>query len=146
MNLKYTVLSLAVAAVIVTFGLSSPILEENRSLVCNACGNKKIVKKAPDETFIVMLSFKNTGVSERSWSVNIAFESEAWTWSGAPQDLTLKTCHTKTLTWTGRVPKNAPIDSTSRLIVYYDSSFEALDWWILVVEDARLEITSSIVK
>lgn len=146
MNMKCAVLSFAVAAVIIAFSLSSPILEEDRSLVCSACGNKKVVKKAPNETFIVMLSFENTGVSEGSWSVNVAFESEAWTWSGAPQDLTLKTCHTKTLTWTGRVPKDAPLNSLSRLIVYYDNSLEALDWWILVVEGAKLGITSSMVK
>ncbi len=146
MNRRYAIFSLAVATMIITLGFSRSILEEDKPLTCLACNYGDVVQKAPNETFTVMLSFKNTGGLEETWSVNVAFEGEAWIWSGTPENLTLKPCHTKTLIWNGRVPEDAPSDSTSRLIVYYDNSFEGLDWWIHVVEGAELEITSSIVK
>jgi hypothetical protein len=60
--------------------------------------------------------------------------------------LTLEPCHTKTSTWNGTVPEDAPIDSMARLIVYYDDSFEPLDWWIHVIDGAELTITSSTVE
>jgi hypothetical protein len=91
----------------------------------------------------VKITFKNTGKTEGTWSVNIAFEGEKWTWNGTSQTLTLKPCKTKTLTWNGSVPSDAPIDSVARLIVYYDNSFVPLDWWIHVVPGAELTITSS---
>ena len=89
------------------------------------------------------ITFKNTGKTEGTWSVNITFEDEKWTWNGTPQSLTLKSGKTKTLTWNGSVPIDAPIDSVARLIVYYDNSFVPLDWWIHVVPSAELAITSS---
>ena len=92
------------------------------------------------------ITLKNTGKTERTWSVNIAFDDEARTWGGTPKTLTLKPCHKETLTWNGNVPEDAPIDSMARLIVYYDDSFEPLNWWILVIDGAELTITSSTVK
>ena len=73
------------------------------------------------------ITFKNTGKTEGTWSVNIAFEGEKWTWTGTSQALTLKPCKTKTLTWNGSVPCDAPIDSVARRIAYYDNSFAPLD-------------------
>jgi hypothetical protein len=111
-----------------------------------ACEEKGIVDKAPCETFTVTISFKNTGSTEGTWSVNIAFEGEKWTWNGTAKIVALKPNKTKTLTWNGTVPCSAPVDSTSRLIVYYNNSFTRLDWWIHVVSAAELTITSSTVK
>ena len=66
--------------------------------------------------------------------------------SGTPQTLTLKSCKTKTLTWNGDVPCDAPVDSVARLIVYYNDSFVPLDWWVHVISGAELTITSSSVE
>ena len=105
-----------------------------------------MVDKTACETFTVKITFKKTGKTEGTWSVNIAFEDEAWTWCGTPKTLTLKPCHKETLTWNGNVPEGAPIESVARLVVYYDGSFETLDWWIHVIDGAELTITSSTVK
>jgi hypothetical protein len=50
------------------------------------------------------------------------------------------------LTWSGNTPEDAPIDSTARLIVYYNDSFVPLDWWIHIVSGSELTITFSTVK
>jgi len=105
-----------------------------------------VVDKAPGDAFIVEIAFKNTGTTDGSWSLNIAFEGEKWNWSGTSQNMTLKPNHSKTLTWNGTVPASALIDSVARLIVYYDDSYKPLDWWIHVVPGAELTITSSTVK
>jgi len=44
------------------------------------------------------------------------------------------------------VPCDAPVDSLARLIVYYNDSFTPLNWWIHVVSNAELTITSSSVE
>jgi len=137
-------LSIALAATIVILGFSSVGLD-NQSLTCLACSGG-VVDKTPGEDFAVEIKFKNTGKAEGTWPVSIAFEGEAWTWSGTPKTLTLKPCHKKTLTWTGDVPEDAPIDSVARLVVYYDDSFEPLSWWIHVIDGAELAITSSTVE
>lgn len=146
MNTRLALLSIILVMMVITLGFSCPILDEEKPLTCLACDNRRVIQKNTGETFMVILSLKNTGTSEGSWSVNVAFEGEEWMWSGAPQNLTLRPYHTETLTWNGRVPDDAPLDSVSRLIVYYDSSFEALNFWIHVVEGAELEITSAKVK
>ncbi len=140
---KLALLSLAVATLIIMVGFSA--VGSDNPLACLACGGG-VVDKAPCEAFTVKITFKNTGETEGTWSVNIAFEGELWTWSGAPQTLTLKPCHWKTLTWNGSVPEDALIDSVARLIVYYNDSFEPLNWWIHVVNSAELTITSSTVE
>jgi len=146
MKKRFALLSLALATLIVVVGFSS-VGSDNESLVCLACGGcRGVVDKTPCETFTVKITFKNTGEAEGTWSVNIGFEDEAWTWSGTPKTLALKPCHKETLTWNGNVPEDAPIDSMARLIVYYDDSFEALDWWIHVIDGAELTITSSTVE
>lgn len=51
----------------------------NQSLACLACEGEDggVVDKTPCEAFIVKITFKNTGTTEGTWSVNIAFEGEA---------------------------------------------------------------------
>lgn len=143
MKKKFALSSLALATLIVMAGFSA-VGSDNQPLACLAC-NGGVVDKTSCEGFIVKITFKNTGKTEGTWSVNIAFEDEAWTWSGTPKTLALKPCHKETLTWNGNVPEDAPIDSMARLIVYYDDSFEPLDWWIHVIDGAELTITSSTV-
>ncbi len=105
-----------------------------------------VVDKAQGDAFAVKVTFKNTGKTEGNWSVNIAFEGVSWSRIGTPQNLTLKPGDSKTLKWDGAVPANATIDSVARLVVYYNDSFKALDWWIHVVPGAELTITSSNVE
>lgn len=142
---RFSLLSISVAALVIIVGFSA-ISSNAKSSIVFACEEKGVVDKAPCETFTVTISFKNTGSTEGAWAVNIAFEGEKWTWNGTAQTLALKPSKTKTLTWNGSVPCDAPIDSVSRLIVYYNNSFSRLDWWIHVVSAAELTITSSIVK
>jgi len=125
----------------------SPAISNNQSLANLTCdGDKGIVDKTQGATFTVEIAFKNTGKAEGEWTVNIAFEGEKWTWTGTLQSIKLSPSNSKTLSWNGTVPETAPIDSVARLVVYYDSSFKALEWWIHVVPNAQLTITSSIVK
>jgi hypothetical protein len=144
MRKRYALLSLAVATLIIMVGFLA-VGSSSQSLTCFACGGG-VVDKAQSESFTVKITFKNTGKTEGTWSVNIAFEGEKWTWTGTPQSLTLKPSKTKTLTWNGTVPSDAPTDSVARLIVYYDNSFVPLDWWIHVIPGAELAITSSTVE
>jgi len=106
----------------------------------------RVVDKTPNAAFTVKITFKNTGTSSGSWSVNIAFEGDSWSWKGAPQTLALTPDSTNTLSWGGTVPGNAPINSMARLVVYYNDSIKALDWWIHVASGAELTITSSSVE
>jgi len=141
---RLALLSLALITIVVTLSFLS-MGSDNQSLACLAC-MCSVVDKAAHETLTVKITFKNTGKTEGTWSVNIAFEDEVWTWSRTPKTLTLKPCHKETLTWNGNVPEDAPIDSMARLIVYYDDSFEPLNRWIHVIDGAELTITSSTVK
>lgn len=101
-----------------------------------------VVDKTLGEEFTVQVVFKNKGKTEGTWSVNVAFEDD-WVWEGTAQDLTLRPCKRKTLTWNGKVPSDAPIDSTARLVVYFDGDFEAQNWWIHVVSAAELTVVCS---
>lgn len=143
---KFAALSFTIAALILlnNLALTGSGVQASASLACS--GGEGIVDKAPCAGFTVQIAFKNVGTTEGTWSVNIAFEGEKWTWTGAPQNLTLKPCNTKTLAWSGKVPSNATVGSVARLVVYYDDSFKALNWWIHVVPNAELAITSSTVK
>jgi hypothetical protein len=104
---------------------------------------KGVVEKARGDSFTASVVFQNTGRAEGSWSVNVAFEGETWSWQGTPKNLTLGADGKKTLVWNGLVPTNASVNSIARLVVYYGDSFTALDWWIRVVPDAELTIKSS---
>lgn len=144
---KKTALGLIAVATLVVVLIFSFLGSPNQSFACLACGGDNgVVDKAQCEAFTVKITFKNTGTTEGKWSVNIAFEGESWTWSGTSQTLTLKPSKTRTLTWNGSVPCNAPISSVARLIAYYNDSFTRLDWWIQVISNAELAITSSSVE
>lgn len=132
------------AVLIIMSGLSN--VGVGNELTCVPPPTTGVVNKTPGATFTAEIAFKNTGETEGSWSVNVAFECEAWTWKGTPQTLALKPCSKKTLTWNGTVPTDAPIDSTARLIVYYGDSYTMLNWWIHVVSAAQLAITNSTVR
>ena len=140
---KYVALLLMVVLLIVAVNLS--VTNASNSLTCTN-GSDGVVDKAQGDAFTVKITFKNTGRTAGNWTVNIAFEGESWSRVGTPQNLTLNPGSTKTLTWTGTVPVNATIDSVARLVVYYNDSFKALDWWIHVVPGAELSIQSSSVE
>jgi len=141
---KFAIVWLAVAVLIVMASFSNVGLSNQLSACVPSCSST--VDKVPGDAFTVEIVFKNTGSTVGNWSVNVAFEGEKWTWKDAPQNLTLKASQTKALTWNGKVPEDAPIDSVARLVVYYDDSFIALNWWIHVVPAAELAIASSSVK
>src|SRR4030043_2134983 len=78
----------SVLVLIVVVGSSSVSMGDELSACLPSCNG--VIDKAPGWAFNVEIVFKNTGSSEDTWSVNIAFEGENWFWSGAPQNLTLK--------------------------------------------------------
>lgn len=135
---------ISVAVLIVMSGFSNVGLSNQLSACMPSCGG--VVDKTPSCAFTVEIVFKNTGATEDTWSVNVAFEGEKWSWSGTAQNLTLKPDKSKTLAWNGSVPTDAPIDSTARLVIYYDDSYMPLDWWIHVIPKSELSITSNTVK
>ena len=141
---KYAVLVLIAVLVVVAVNFS--ISKTSSSLVFANNQKDCVVDKAAGDAFTVKITFKNTGKTEGNWSINIAFEDNVWSQVGTPQNLMLDAGETKTLTWNGMVPANATVGSTARLVVYYDDSFKALNWWIHVVPGAELTIKSSIVE
>ena len=140
MNKKYAFLFLSIALVVVIVNFS--ITGASESIVFSSHENG-VVDKALGDDFTVKITFKNTGQSQGSWSVNVVFEGDFWVWKGTPQNLTLNAGSSKTLTWNGVVPNNATVNSVARLVVYYGDSFKALNWWIKVVPGAELSIQSS---
>jgi hypothetical protein len=143
MNKKYALFTFSIILLIVLLNFS--ITTASNSIVLTS-HQKGVVDKNAGDGFKVEVSFKNTGKTQGSWSVSVVFEGASWVWKGTAQSLTLNAGATKTLVWNGVVPSNAPIDSVARLVVYYGDSFEALDWWIHVVPDAELAVTSSSVE
>jgi len=141
---KYALLFLVAVLLVVAVNFS--VSNTGNSLVFAHNQQDGVVDKAAGDDFTVKIMFKNTGSTEGNWSVNIAFEDEVWSQVGTPQNLTLKPGETETLTWTGAVPANATVDSVARLVVYYNDSFKALNWWIHVVPGAELSIRSSSVE
>lgn len=141
---KYALLFLVavLAVVIANFSLS----ETGDSLVFAYSQDYSAVDKTVGDAFTVKIVFKNTGKNTGTWSINIAFEDSLWSHVGTPQNLTLNSGQTETLVWTGVVPDNAIVGSVARLVVYYNDSFKALNWWIHVVPGAELTIKSSIVE
>jgi hypothetical protein len=105
-----------------------------------------VVEKARGDAFTVTITFENTGKDQGNWAVNVVFEGASWSWKGTPKTLTLDGNEKKTLVWNGAVPANAAINSVARLVVYYDDSFKALDWWIRVVPASELTIKTSSVS
>ena len=140
---KFALILLVAVLAIIIINFSASDMDS--SLVF-ACDDDGVVHKAPGEAFTVKITFKNTGKTEGTWSVNIAFEDNSWVFSGIPQNLILQPEQTETLIWNGFVPANATVDSMARLVVYYNDSFKALNWWIHVVPGAELTIESSSVE
>ncbi|MBN1357391.1 hypothetical protein JW988_01350 [Candidatus Bathyarchaeota archaeon] len=141
---RYGVLLLVAVLVVVIVNLS--LSDTGDSLVFAHNQDCSTVDKAAGDDFTVKITFKNTGKTEGTWSINIAFEDSSWSQVGTPQNLTLTPGQTETLVWEGAVPTNATVDSVARLVVYYNDSFKALNWWIHVVPGAELSIKSSIVE
>jgi hypothetical protein len=141
---KYALLFLVAVLVVVIINFS--VSDTGDSLVFAHSQQDGIVDKAAGDAFTVKITFKNTGKTEGTWSINIAFEDDSWSQVGTPQNLTLKPGKTETLTWNGVVPANATVGSVARLVVYYDDGFKALNWWIHVVPGAELSIKWSIVE
>ena len=141
---KYALLFLIVVLAFVVVNIS--VTDISNSLAFAHNHEDGVVDKAPCEGFTVKITFKNTGQTEGNWSVNIAFEDNSWSQVGTPQNLVLEPRETATLVWDSTVPANATINSMARLVVYYDDSFKALNWWIRVVPGAELCIKSSIVE
>jgi len=136
----------AVLVVLVVVAVNFSVTETGSPLVFAYNQQDGIVDKAAGDAFTVKITFKNTGKTEGNWSINIAFEDESWSQVGTPQNLVLQPGKTETLTWDGTVPANATVNSMARLVVYYDDSFKALNWWIRVVPGAELCIKSSTVE
>ena len=141
---KYPLLLLVAVLTVVIVNFS--VTDTGNSLVLAYSPECSTVDKAAGDPFTVKISFKNTGKTTGTWSINIAFEDTAWSQSGTAQNLTLRAGQTQTLVWNGFVPENATIDSVARLVVYYDDSSQPLNWWIHVVPGAELSIKSSIVE
>jgi hypothetical protein len=138
--LFFASIMMLVAVVVVNFSLAGA----NDSVAFSSQDNG-VVEKARGDAFTVTITFQNTGRAEGNWSVNVVFEGDSWSWVGAAKNLTLSADAKKTLTWNGAVPANATIGSVARLVVYYDDSFKALDWWIRIVPAAELTIKTSTV-
>ena len=105
-----------------------------------------VVDKNPGDAFTVTIQFQNTGTSQATWTVNVVFEGQSWTWKGTAKTLTLDANEKKSLVWNGNVPANAAANSVARLVVYYGDSFKVLNWWIEVTPNAVLSIQSSNVQ
>ncbi|NIO36179.1 hypothetical protein GTO27_00585 [Candidatus Bathyarchaeota archaeon] len=141
---KGRVLYPVIALMIIACGLSVTC-SDGLTLVCTAC-NDGVVEKIPGESFEVEIKLKNAGSIKTTWSVNIAFEGRNWFWTGASKILTLEPCKSESLIWTGEIPEDAEIWTVARLVVYYNESFESLDWWIRVIGDVEPSIISSNVE
>ncbi|TRO46056.1 hypothetical protein E2P65_06420 [Candidatus Bathyarchaeota archaeon] len=141
---KYGALLLVAVLVVVIVNFS---VDDTEELLVFADNNDcSTIDKAAGEAFTVKITFENTGNTEGTWSINIAFEDNSWSQVGTPQNLTLMPGQIETLIWNGVVPASATVGSVARLVVYYGDSYKALDWWIYVVPSAELTIKSSIVE
>lgn len=145
MTRKYALLMLAVTMIMVALVTLSVIGFADSSLSCSTC-NDGVVDKRQCEAFTVKITFKNTGTTDGTWTVNVALEGDSWSWRGTPQRLTLKPNSTKTVVWNGSVPCDALVHSVARLVAYYDDSFERLNWWIRVVSGAEIAVVSSTIE
>ena len=105
---KYALLFLVavLAVVIVNFSVT----DTGDSLVLAYSPECSTVDKAAGDPFTVKISFKNTGKTTGTWSINIAFEDSAWSQTGTAQNLTLRAGQTQTLVWNGFVPENATLE------------------------------------
>src|SRR3990172_2457275 len=141
MKKKQVLLFVSIAmliAVVVNFSMAGA----NDSIAVSS-QDSGVVQKGRGDAFTVTITFENTGRDQGSWTVNVVLEGASWSWKGTAKTLTLDGNEKKVLVWTGVVPANAAINSVARLVVYYDDSFKALDWWIRVVPASELNIKTS---
>ena len=73
---KTVFLSLSLVTIVFLAGFFA-LGSESQSLSCSAC-DIGVVDKKPREGFDVEITFKNSGTSKGTWSVNIAFEGDVW--------------------------------------------------------------------
>ncbi len=142
---KYAFLLTLVSIVTVVIILNVSFAGASDSVACTT-PEKGVVEKSQGDAFVVSVVFQNKGKAQGAWSVNVVFESDAWSWCGTAKNLTLAAGDSKTLSWNGNVPSNATVNTVARLVVYYEDSFSALDWWIRVVPPSELTIKSTIVS
>lgn len=102
-----------------------------------------VVEKMPGESFTVKMTFRNKGTTEGTWRITATFEGDEWTWKGQDKILALKPKEKETVTWEENIPEEAAIESIARLIVYYNDSYMAMNWWIHVVSGAELDFIYS---
>jgi hypothetical protein len=143
MKKKQVLLFVSVAilvAVVVNFSMAGA----NDSIAVSS-QDTGVVQKGRGDAFTVTITFENSGRDPGSWTVNVVFEGSSWSWKGTAKTLALDGNEKKSLVWNGVVPANAAINSVARLVVYYDDSFKALDWWIHVVPASELNIKESCV-
>ena len=141
---KYAILLFSALLIFVVISIS--LNDGVNFMVLSASQKEGFVNKAAGDPFTVEIVFQNTGKTEGDWSINIALEGKSWFQSGMPLNLQLEAGKKETLTWTGFVPTDAVPGSVARLVVYYDDSYQALDWWIQVTRNAELTIESSSVE
>jgi hypothetical protein len=135
---------LAVTAIALAIVVACFLLTSATEVLAISSNDKIVVHKSAGECFTVKLIFRNAGSSQNSWSVNVAFEGDSWNWAGSAQNLTLNGYESKTLTWTGTVPANASANSIARLVVYYNDSFKALNYWIFVPSQPDLSVSARV--
>jgi hypothetical protein len=140
---KQSAMLLSIVLVIV-IAVSFAVASADDAMLISAT-DSGVVGKSRGSTFTVSITFENTGSDDGTWTVNAVFEASSWSWKGTAKTLTLNDGERKTLVWTGTVPSNAALNSVARLVIYYDDSYKALDWWIRVTSNAELGIKTSTV-
>ncbi len=140
---RTVVLLFSIVAIVAIVNLSMTASSE--TIACST-GEQGVVSKVTGDEFVIAVTFKNIGKSEGNWAITPVFEGEFWNWKGTLEILNLGVGGTKTLKWTGIVPDDATTNSMARLVVYYNDSFKALNWWIRVVPGAELSVVSSTVE
>lgn len=101
-----------------------------------------VVDKRRGESFTVTATFQNGGDAPGTWTVNAIFRGD-WSWDGTPVSLTLNPGESKTITWTGTVP-NVSSCLSSQLYITADSGSYPQDWWIHVIGEALLIVSSRV--
>ena len=144
-KVHYLTVSILIIAMVATiFIMFSTPVSTGAVLNVQCDPESNVVDKMQGEAFKVKVTFKNTGNATGTWNVNVAFEGESnWNWKGTAQTLVLKPAKTTTQSWTGAVPAEAKVDSTARLVVYFDDESAPQNWWIYVLPRAELKIVGS---
>ncbi len=143
MQRKLFAVPIIILLVLGTFSVAYLLKPTRADLLDAEVDRKGTIDKKPGESFTVKITFKNKDTSKGTWNIAVTFEGDHWNWKGEEKQLTLKPGEKKTLVWEGDVTDDAAVDSVARLVVYYDDSFVALNWWIHVISGAELYIVDS---